>query len=71
MTEKQNLNNADNQQLNIAGVIGSCYSIEEMICKLKFPNDEYEPNDYNDWAKENEYEAYLLCLKVAKFINCR
>jgi|TARA_R110000744_G_C19045018_1_gene527114 hypothetical protein len=56
---------------SISGDIGSCSSVEEMICKLKFPNEDYDPNDFNDWAKENENEAYKLCLKIATFLNCR
>ena len=31
MTEGQNLNNADNQQLNIAGVVCSCYMCGKLI----------------------------------------
>lgn len=41
-------------------------SVEEMIFDEKFKNEEYNPNDFNDWAKENEGEAYAICLKIAK-----
>ena len=56
---------------NIASVIGRFDTIEEMIFTLKFPNEDYDPNDFNDWAKENEYEAYNLCLEIATKLNCR
>lgn len=41
-------------------------TIEELIFDKKFKGQEFDPNDFNDWAKENEYEAYTLCLAVAK-----
>lgn len=40
--------------------------IEIRIHTLKFPNEEFNPDDYNDWVRENAYEAYSLCLKVAQ-----
>ena len=40
--------------------------IEEKIFKLKFPNEEFNIDDYNDWVIENGMEAYQLCLKVIK-----
>lgn len=45
--------------------------IEEKIFKLKFPNEEFNINDYNDWVSENGREAYQLCLKVIKSSHCR
>ena len=48
-------------------------TIEEIIHRKKFPNEEYEPNNFNDWAKENLDEAYPMCLEIAEeqlnFIN--
>lgn len=41
-------------------------TVEEQIFDLKFKGEEFNPNDFNDWVKENELEAYNLCLKVAK-----
>lgn len=41
-------------------------TVEQLIFEKRFKDAEFDPNDYNDWAKENEYEAYTLCLAVAK-----
>ncbi len=41
-------------------------TVENLIFDKRFKGEEFDPNDYNDWAKENEYEAYTLCLTVAK-----
>lgn len=41
-------------------------TVEQFIFEKRFNDAEFDPNDYNDWAKENEYEAYTLCLAVAK-----
>jgi hypothetical protein len=41
-------------------------SIEEMIFETRFKGEEFDANDYNDWAKENEWEAYTICLSIAK-----
>lgn len=41
-------------------------TIEEMIFKRKWPDEDFEPNDFNDWAKENETEAYKILLEIAK-----
>lgn len=41
-------------------------TVENLIFDKRFKDAEFDPNDYNDWAKENEYEAYTLCLAVAK-----
>ena len=41
-------------------------TVENLIFDKRFKGEEFDPNDYNDWAKENEYEAYTLCLAVAK-----
>lgn len=45
-------------------------TVEQLIFEKRFKDAEFDPNDYNDWAKENEYEAYTLCLAVAKQLNC-
>jgi len=44
-------------------------TIEEQIHELKFKGEEFNANDFNDWAKENSDEAYKLCLQVANFNN--
>ena len=62
-------NEAQSQPSILGDVIGSSSCVEEMIFKLKFKNEKYEPNDFNDWAKENESEAYNLCLKIARFLT--
>lgn len=41
-------------------------TVEQLIFEKRFKDAEFDPNDYNDWAKENEWEAYTLCLAVAK-----
>jgi hypothetical protein len=41
-------------------------SIEQMIFETRFKGEEFDANDYNDWAKENEWEAYTICLSIAK-----
>ena len=41
-------------------------TVEQLIFEKRFKDAEFDPNDYNEWAKENEYEAYTLCLAVAK-----
>ena len=41
-------------------------TVEQLIFEKRFKDAEFDPNDYNDWAKENEYEAYTLCLTIAK-----
>lgn len=41
-------------------------TVEQLIFEKRFKDAEFDPNEYNDWAKENEYEAYTLCLAVAK-----
>lgn len=41
-------------------------TIEERIHQLKFGSQEFDPNDFNDWVKENEFEAYLICLQIAR-----
>ena len=45
--------------------------VEEMIFNRKFPNEEFNPDDYNDWVSENSNEAYQLCLEVAVTLSCR
>lgn len=44
-------------------------SIEQMIFETRFKGEEFDPNDYNDWAKENGDEAYKLSLIVAENLN--
>lgn len=44
-------------------------TIEQRIHELKFKDEEYEPNNFNDWAKENGDEAYKLSLIVAENLN--
>lgn len=46
-------------------------TIEQLIWEEKFPDEEFNPNDYNDWAKENEAEAYMLCMRVARRLQDR
>lgn len=41
-------------------------TIEQLIFEKRFKGAEFDPNDYNDWIRENEWEAYTLCLAVAK-----
>lgn len=41
-------------------------TVEELIFEKRFKGKDFNQNDYNDWAKENEYEAYKLCLQVAR-----
>lgn len=41
-------------------------TVEQLIFEKRFKDAIFNPNDFNDWAKENEYEAYNLCLLVAK-----
>lgn len=38
---------------------------EEQVFKRAFPYDEFNINDYNDWAKENSEEAYRILLAIA------
>lgn len=40
-------------------------SIEELIFEKRFDGEDFNPNDFNDWAKENEFEAYKLCLEIS------
>lgn len=56
---------------NKPAVSGCDELIEEKIFKLKFPNEEFNIDDYNDWVSENGREAYQLCLKVIKSSHCR
>lgn len=44
-------------------------TIEEQIHELKFKGEEFNANDFNDWAKENEGEAYLLCKIISDKLN--
>jgi hypothetical protein len=46
-------------------------TIEEMIFEIRFPNEKFNANDFNDWAKENEIEAYSICLTIAKKLQHR
>lgn len=41
-------------------------TIEQLIFEKRFKGEEFDPNDFNDWAKENESEAYKLCLEIAQ-----
>ena len=41
-------------------------TIEEMIFERVFPDEEFDANDFNDWAKENDREAYIELLEIAK-----
>lgn len=40
-----------------------------MIFETKFKGEEFNANDFNDWAKENEGEAYQICLSITKKIS--
>jgi hypothetical protein len=44
-------------------------SVEEMIWKMKFPDEEFNGDDFYDWAAENSREAFRLCLDVANKLN--
>lgn len=46
-------------------------TIEELIWLKKFPEESFNANDFYDWAKENEGEAFALCLKIASSLNVR
>jgi len=39
-------------------------TIEQLVWKKKFQNEEFDANDFNDWAKENSDEAYKLLKEV-------
>ena len=41
-------------------------SFEEMIWQKKFPDKEYDADNFYDWAAENANEAFELCLSVAR-----
>src|SRR5690606_18257140 len=41
-------------------------TVEQLIFEKRFKGAEFDPKDYNDWEKENEYEGYNSCLVVAK-----
>lgn len=44
-------------------------SIEQRIFEIRFPEEVFNPNDYNDWAKENSEEAYNILLTIASYVH--
>jgi hypothetical protein len=44
-------------------------SAEEMIWKIKFPQEVFNADDFYDWASENSNEAFNLCLDVARSLS--
>jgi len=65
-SEREKKESEHQSNCNLPQVSGCDGLIEEKIFKLKFPNEEFNIDDYNDWVIENGMEAYQLCLKVIK-----
>jgi len=40
-------------------------TIEVAIFKSKFPNEDFCPDNFNEWVSENAGEAYDMCLYLA------
>ena len=57
MNEEQNLNNADNQQLNIADVVCSCYLCGKSIEQPEEQYDMYGEMVCKDCWNYNMYQA--------------
>jgi hypothetical protein len=41
-------------------------TIEESVFKKKFPEEEFDIDDYYEWVAENEGEAYKIVMEVIK-----
>lgn len=41
-------------------------TIEEKIFNAKFPNEEFNADNFNDWVNENSFDAYWQCLQIAE-----
>jgi hypothetical protein len=40
-------------------------TIEEQIFERVFPDEEFNPDNYNDWVGENGLEAYWILFTIA------
>lgn len=53
------------EQLTIP-VVGSRLSFEEMVWKKRFPDEDFDGDNFYDWAAENDKEAFYVCIDVAR-----
>lgn len=49
-------------------IVSESLPIEEAVFKKKFPEEEFDIDDYYEWVAENEGEAYKLVIEI---INAR
>jgi hypothetical protein len=54
--------NPANCQLPVSGSL----SFEEMIWNKRFPDEDFDADNFYDWAAENGKEAFYLCIDVAR-----
>jgi len=45
--------------------IGAELLIIKKIWHYKFPREQFNIDDFNDWVSENEKEAFYACLEIA------
>jgi len=58
-----------NQKLNTAlrqTDVSSLLSFEEMVWKKRFPDEDFDGDNFYDWAAENGKEAFYVCIDVAR-----
>ena len=58
-------NETQNTPFCQTGVI-CCLSFEEMVWNKRFPNEEFDADNFYDWASENGKEAFYVCIDVAR-----
>ena len=46
--------------------VSSRLSFEEMVWNKRFPDEDFDADNFYDWAAENGKEAFYVCIDVAR-----